>query len=254
MNLKTLHLWRFNGTVEKAINSENRSMNFTVGQRATVPPSINETLERLRRTSTGTLGHLTDFGFAEGLYPLGRPCKAVGLAYTVRLPQVDSTALQYAISDVQPGEILVIDTSGERRRALWGGVVAHAANRANVAGVILDGPTTDWEEVMDSGVPVWCRGTSSLTGRRLGLEGAVLVPVHVGGAGVNPGDVVLADSDGVFIIPLGVAAERSKQMVERDDSEPIVRARLDAGEKLAEITGARAVFAAATQPGKVNNK
>ncbi len=220
-------------------------MNFKIGQRPAPPEALEQTFAQFRRTSTGTLGHLTDFGYAEGLQPIVRPSKVVGLAYTIRLPQIDGIALHYAVGDAQPGDILVIDTSGERRRALWGGVVAHAAKRAGIAGVILDGPMTDWEEVLESGVPVWCRGTSSLTGRRLGVEGAVLVPVQVGGATVLPGDIVLADSDGVFFIPAEGAAELADQMVERDKREPIIKSRLDAGERLSDITGAREAVDAA---------
>jgi len=212
-------------------------MKLTIGKRPASLTTTVEVVERLKRTSTGTLGHLTDFGFAEGLHPLMRPSKAVGIAYTVRVPQLDSAAMQYALGDVRAGEALVIDTSGERRRALWGGIVAHAAKRAEVAAVVIDGPITDWEEVIEAGVPVWCRGTSSLTGRRLGLEGEVLVPIQVGGARVEPGDIVLADSDGVFIIPRLQASQRSSEMLERDAKEPGVRARLDAGEKLPDITG-----------------
>lgn len=223
-------------------------MTFFAGTRPDSPDGIAETLERLRLTSTGTLGHLTDFGFVDGLHPLVRPSKAVGVAFTVRLPQIDGVALHYGITEIRSGEVLVIDTSGERRRALWGGVVAHAAKLAGIAGVVVDGPITDWEEVTASGVPVWCRGTTSLTGRRLGVEGAVQVPIQVGGAVVQPGDIILADSDGVFVIPPSGAADLANQMVERDKREPIIRSRLEGGERLGDITGAREAFEAG--PGK----
>lgn len=214
-------------------------MAFTVGRRPDGPDGIEHTLDRFRTVTTGTLGHLTDFGFADGLAAMTRPQRAVGRAFTVRMPNLDGTILHYAMNLVQPGEMIVIDTSGERRRATWGGVVAHAAFRAGVAGVVLDGPMTDWEEVVASGVPVWCRGLTSITARRLGLEGALQVPVSVGGAVVNPGDIVLADTDGVFFIPVEGAAELVEEMIAREAREPGIRARLDAGEKMADISGAR---------------
>jgi regulator of RNase E activity RraA len=218
-------------------------MAFVIGDRPEAPGDIEATLEAFRRVTTGSLGHLTDFGFATGLEPLQRPCRAVGQAFTVRIPRLDATAVHYALNLVRAGEVLVIDTCGERSRACWGGVVAHAAQRAGVAGVIVDGPVTDWEEITTSGPPVWCFGgrTSSLTGRRLGLEGAVLVPVQVGGAVVQPGDIVFADSDGVFFVRPEGAAELAKTLAAREAREPELKRRLDAGEKMADVSGAAAL-------------
>ena len=200
---------------------------------------MEETLQKFGQVSTGSLGHLTDFGYAIGLQALTRPAKAVGRAFTVRIPRLDATIVHYALNLIEPGEVLVLDTSGERERACWGGVVGHAALRAGVAGVVVDGPVTDWEELTASGPPVWCRGLSSITGRRLGLEGAVLVPVQVGGAVVQPGDIVLADSDGVFFVSPDGAAERADALIARAAREPGLKRRLDAGEKMGDISGAR---------------
>src|SRR5262245_7378659 len=96
-------------------------MPFVVGDGPVPPPDIERTLDRFRSVTTGTLGHLTDFGFADGVSSLTRPQKAVGLAFTVRAPILDGTILHYAVNLVQPNEVLVIDTTGERRRAFWGG-------------------------------------------------------------------------------------------------------------------------------------
>jgi 4-hydroxy-4-methyl-2-oxoglutarate aldolase len=202
---------------------------------------MEETLQKFGQVSTGSLGHLTDFGYAIGLQALTRPAKAVGRAFTVRIPRLDATIVHYALNLIEPGEVLVLDTSGERERACWGGVVGHAALRAGVAGVVVDGPVTDWEELTASGPPVWCRGLSSITGRRLGLEGAVLVPVQVGGAVVQPGDIVLADSDGVFFVSPDGAAELADALIVREVREPGLKRRLDAGEKMGDISGARQV-------------
>ena len=217
-------------------------MTFRLGSRPERAPDLATTLETFRAASTGTLGHLTDFGYATGIEAVNRPQKAVGPAFTVRIPVLDGTAIHYALNLVEPGEVLVIDTSGERQRACWGGVVAYAAMRAGVAGVIVDGPITDWAEVTESGPPVWCRGLSSMTGRRLGLEGELLTPVTIAGSVVNPGDIVFADTDGVYFVPPVGAGELALALVAREAREPGIKARLDAGEKLADITGARETF------------
>jgi regulator of RNase E activity RraA len=219
-------------------------MSFRIGSRPE-PAVSDDTLAKFARVSTGSLGHLTDFGYAIGLAALTRPAKAVGRAFTVRIPRLDATVVHHAVSLVQPGEVLVLDTSGERERACWGGVVAHAAMRAGVAGVIVDGPVTDWEEITESGPPVWCRGLSAITGRRLGLEGAVLVPVQVGGAVVQPGDIVLADSDGVFFISPEGADELADALIVREAREPGLKERLDNGEKMGDVSGASRVVEAA---------
>lgn len=214
-------------------------MAFRIGTRPQPLTDFEETLAAFREASTGSLGHLTDFGYGHGLAALTRPQKAVGPAFTVRIPVLDATVVHYALNLIEPGEILVIDTSGERDRACWGGVVAHAAMRAGVAAVIVDGPITDWAEITESGPPVWCRGLSSITGRRLGLEGEILHTVQVGGAVVNPGDIVFADTDGVFFVRPEGANELGKALVTREAREPGLKQRLDAGEKMADISGAR---------------
>ncbi len=214
-------------------------MAFRIGQRPERPTNFEETLANFRKASTGSLGHLTDFGYAVGLQALTRPQKAVGPAFTVRIPTLDGTAVHYALNLVEPGEVLVIDTCGERNRASWGGVVAHAAMRAGVTGVIVDGPITDWAEITESGPPVWCRGLSSLTGRRLGLEGELLGSVQIGGAVVHAGDIVFADTDGVFFVRPEGSDVLAKALITREAREPGLKQRLDAGEKMADISGAR---------------
>src|SRR5688572_2126216 len=139
---------------------------FRVGERPAPPADLAATIEVLKGVTTGTLGHLTDFGYARGLTPLWRPAKAVGPVFTIRLPGLDGTALHYAMNLVQPGDVVAIDTSGETLRALWGGVVGHAAAVAGVVGVVIDGPILDWAELVETGVPIWHRGTTSLTGKR----------------------------------------------------------------------------------------
>jgi 4-hydroxy-4-methyl-2-oxoglutarate aldolase len=78
-----------------------------------------------------------------------------------------------------------------------------------------------------------------MTGRRLGLEGEILHTVQVGGAVVHPGDIVFADTDGVFIVPIDGANELGHALITREAREPGLKQRLDAGEKMADISGAK---------------
>lgn len=214
-------------------------MSFELGDRPVPDDSVSAAVEMLKGLGTGTLGHLTDFGHAAGLQPIQRPAKAVGSAFTVHLPRLDASALHYALGLISPGEILVVDTSGEQVRATFGGIVAHAAVRAGVAGVVIDGPVTDWAELTELGLPVWCRGLTALTARRLYIEGGIQVPVQVAGVVVSPGDLVFADSDGVFFIRRGEAREVAERVAATEAREPGTKRRLDAGEALPDINGTR---------------
>jgi len=200
---------------------------------------MEDILAQLRRASVSTLGHLTDFGYAHGVQALRRPSHAVGLAFTVRIPHLDGTALHYAMDYVQPGDVIVIDTVGERMRACWGGVSAYAATQAGAEAVIVDGLVTDWLELMDGGPSVWCRGLSALTTRAPRFEGALLVPVQIGGAVVNPGDIVFADSDGVFFIQAKRAQHVAEAIVAREALDVAMKQRLEAGARLGDVSGAR---------------
>jgi 4-hydroxy-4-methyl-2-oxoglutarate aldolase len=223
---------------------------FEIGERPPQVPGIEEALAALRKVGTATLGHLTDFGFAPGLQPFRRPAKVVGLAYTVHIPRLDSSALHYALGQIRPGEVVVVDTTGETVRSPWGGGVTYAAKRAGAAGAVVDGMLTDWEELMAYGLDVWARGFTSLTTRNLGLEGALQVPVQIAGVVVRPGDVVFADSDGVFFLRPEDAGEIAARLQAMEAREPETRRRLDAGEKLGDISGAVPKLDALREPGR----
>ena len=199
-------------------------------------------LEALRRVSPSTLGHMTDFGFMRGLVTLTRPVKLIGPAVTVRIPHLDSTAVHYVMDVVKPGDVVVVDQSGDDDRSCWGGGVSYAAVRRGVAGAVVQGAITDVGEILELKFPIFYRGVSALTTRILGLEGAINVPVTVGGVAVRPGDLIFADENGVAVLSQEDAARYAPILAEKEAAEPGTKARLDAGESLAAISGARVLF------------
>lgn len=199
-------------------------------------------LEALNRVSPSTLGHMTDFGFMRGLTTLTRPLKLVGPAVTVRIPHLDSTAVHYVLDLVKPGDVVVVDQSGDDDRACWGGGVSYAAVKRGVAGAVVQGAVTDVEEILELRFPIFYRSISPLTTRILGLEGAINVPVVVGGAVVRPGDLIFADENGIAVLNSEDAELYAPILAEKEAAEPGTKARLDAGESLAAISGARALF------------
>lgn len=135
--------------------------------------------------------------------------------------------------ELYPGAVLVVDMDGDRRHAPVGAVTAAAAKAQGAAGIVVDGVATDLLELRSTGLPVFARGTSCLTTKRLhGTESAVNVSVTCGGVDVAPGDWVLGDDNGVIVLSPREAAAVLEQALASDAAEPELLARIAAGEPL----------------------
>lgn len=212
----------------------------------TVKPRVQgvtpELVDLFQNVGTSTIGHLTDFGFLKGLTPLFRPIHFVGNAVTVRIPHMDSTAVHKALDFVQPGDVLVIDMSGDVERSCFGGMVSYAAHTKKVAGVIVSGCINDVEEIKEIKLPVFSLGVSPLTTRILGIEGEINTTVSVCGVSINPGDLVVADNDGVFVVNPDLAAKYGEIAIEKQLREPETKRKIDSGISLASISKAERFF------------
>jgi len=200
----------------------------------------------LEQAETATIGHVLYTGFVDRrIAPLIRGKRVAGTAVTLRLPHADSTLLHYACKLVRPGDVVVIERSGDDKYACWGGGIALAMKLAGVKAGIIDGPATDLSEIEEFDMPVWCRGLSSITTRLLGIEGAMNVPVSIGGQVVNPGDPVLADEQGVLVFSsAALAKEAAERAIGMQTREKTTHARLRAGERLPDISGATSIVEA----------
>lgn len=157
---------------------------------------------RLAALATSTFGHFLDEGFLDpAVRPVFSPVKCAGRALTVDAPAGDNAIYRRAIREARSGDVLVIHRNGDDRRASFGGLLALAVHNRGIAGVILDGPVTDLAELVELRLPIFAKGVAALTTRRLNAGGAVGVPVTCGGVRVETGDYVLADEDGVLVIP-----------------------------------------------------
>ncbi|MBM3538592.1 MAG: RraA family protein [Alphaproteobacteria bacterium] len=205
-----------------------------------LPPQLDrKLLDKLVRAEPATIGHFRNWGFMDPAIRAMIPnVRIAGPAVTVRAPGIDGTIVGYALGQVRPGDVLVIDRCGDHRHAAFGGLVAYACKTAKLAGVIIDGVATDIGEVRQYNVPLWCRGLSAVTTKRIGLGGEFCVPVTCGGANVNPGDVIIADECGVVVLDPKDAEAAAERAIGMQDAEIKSRARLDAGEKLPDISGA----------------
>jgi len=205
-----------------------------------MPRQIDAELVRLlERAETATIGHFLHSGFVDRGISAVLPGKRVaGTAVTVRVPHADSTIVHYLTKLVRPNDFVLIERCGDLRHACFGGVVAHAMVIAGVAGVAIDGPSADLSEIQKIGLPVWCRGPSPITTKILGLDGAINVPVTVGGQVVRPGDAVLADEGGVVVLAPADAEALAREAIADQEDEVLLLERLRKGEWLPDISGA----------------
>jgi len=208
-----------------------------------------ELLERLRSIPPATIGHILDFGFMDiGLRPIGkRKFTICGPAFTVKAMAIDSTVVHKAIDMAQPGDILVIDRNGDNKHACWGEMTSLGALMKGITATIVDGPATDVVEIEEMEYLVFSRGISPITTRSLAMAGEINTVVQCGGVSVTPGDIILADDNGVLVLkPDQVAAlvEHCEPIAQR---EPTTRKRLRSGEPLAEISNANKKIAVALE-------
>jgi regulator of RNase E activity RraA len=209
-----------------------------------LPPQLDPRLvDKLVRAEPATIGHFRHWGFMDPALKAVQPdVRIAGPAVTVHQPGVDGTIMGYALGQLRPGDVLVVDRCGDTRHAGFGGVVCYAAKVAKVAGVIIDGMVADIGEIRRYGVPVWCRGYSAITTKRIGMGGSFCVPVSCGGVAVRPGDVIIADEVGIIVMDPADAEAAADRAIAMQDAEAATRARLDAGEKLPDISGATKVL------------
>ena len=130
----------------------------------------------------------------------------VGPAYTVKGRAGDNLTLHAALNLCREGDVLVVSNEEDTTRALMGEVMmAYLRYTKKIAGIILDGPIRDIDEIGKWDFPVYCTGTTPGGPYKEG-PGEINVPSSCGGISVNPGDIILADPDGIIVIPRQDAA------------------------------------------------
>ncbi|HET8576550.1 MAG TPA: RraA family protein [Methylomirabilota bacterium] len=161
--------------------------------------------------------------------------RIAGPAFTVRTARHDNLMLHAAIYRAEPGDVIVVQ-AGDEEMAVAGGNVCAVAQRHGVAGFVIDGVVRDVGEARANGFPIFARGVSPIPGAKEG-PGAINGTITCGGIKVHPGDVVVADEEGIVVVPLAQAAEILKKAQAKaeteaaqslDDWEKKHRARVDA--------------------------
>ena len=143
-----------------------------------------------------------------GIQALDLSMRMCGPAMTVRPEYTDDLLMgQLAGKYVRPGDVVVIDAGGDTRLAAWGASMSAGVKQMGAEGVVVDGYVLTAEVIRArENIPVFCRGTKSLSGAS-NKPGWINVPVICGGVIVNPGDLICGDQDGVVVIPRARIAE-----------------------------------------------
>jgi 4-hydroxy-4-methyl-2-oxoglutarate aldolase len=141
-----------------------------------------------------------------GIKPIWPSPRIIGAALTVWCHSGDNLMLHKALSLAQPGDIVVMNTQGNLANSGFGELIAASAAKAGVRGAIVDGTVRDSEAIQGLQLPVYARGLSP-NGCNKDGAGEVGAIIACGGVAVRPGDIIIADRDGVAVVPLEDAAE-----------------------------------------------
>lgn len=171
-----------------------------------------------------------------GIKPLSSRMKICGPAVTVHSPPVDNIMLHEAILAAKPGDVLVVEVSGEYEAGYWGDVMTHAAKERNIKGLIIDGCVRDSEEIIEMGFPVFSRGLC-IGGTAKNGGGTINYPITIGQVVISPGDLIVGDSDGIVVLPKSEIKEIIAKAEERENHEEKIRKQLAAGKTTMEIYG-----------------
>lgn len=204
-----------------------------------------EIIDAYKSIGVGDIGHIQNFGFMDmAIRPVWRDIRLVGPALTVRMPPMDITANRVAIEKAKPGDVIVVDRLNTTEDACWGGVAALLAKVQGAAGLIVDGAVTDSMEFADLQWPAYSRSISGLVGRVHGDDGLgeINVPISCGGVSVNPGDLIVADDDGIVVIRPHEAADLLKAVQDRFGSHPNIRQWVRDGKDLRDYPHAKRFF------------
>lgn len=172
--------------------------------------SKKDVIESFRKLSTTNVSDALDKlnlrGAVIGILPM-YPCpKLVGFAVTVKVTAAGLTPSKGhlgidAIEAAKQGDVIVIDNGGRKDVSCWGEILSIGAKQKGIAGVVIDGAFRDLDAIKAIGFPVYAKGVVPVTARGRIMQEAFNVMIRCGEVQVRPGDLIIADDNGVVIVP-----------------------------------------------------
>nr|VDG62097.1 4-hydroxy-2-oxoglutarate aldolase [Streptococcus thermophilus] len=163
-----------------------------------------------------TLGHLTTM--AGRIRRMTGEGSAIGNAFPINCTPGDNLGVWRALDDAQPGDIFVINARGADGSAIIGGQIARMMVEAGVLGCVVDGPVRDVNDLEEYGLQVFATGTTPMGPTRFG-PAEVGYPVACAGTVVKGGDLIIADNDGVTVVPAGRIQEVLDNIADSEKKE-----------------------------------